>query len=767
MKYKFLLFDSNAVFTYVNRMTLQSIEYPQGQHFIEHIRGHYKTESFEDTIINYCDTGIIFCGKSPDSSNVSKKVFCFDLTACGDIMSESDSNLLFIFQKAFRTALKIWNRHPFSSSERVHGTKSILFPFPYPDPRRLVIERSSTVLQLESQNIDFPLLAYKYNSEDPSQDEDTVDTTILKFAEKSFNSKFCEICSQLKELDSASPVDVKSPVLHSIQTKQEVHRSDFMYWSFEDQYSKLTAPQKEVVDDDSLKSPLRIDGAAGTGKTMSMILRAYRLLEFHRKKGLPFRTIFFAHSQSTFQRNLDAFQTYSNSYQYLTKTSPQSIEFTTLLDYCATFASIPLTSLLERDAGEAKTFQLMLLENVLSHPDIIAKIRTFRPLLSPELQDMFDPQKTSPIALYNMLQHEFSIQIKGRTDSTIDKYYDLSPIANGLPCSSQKDKELVFSIFCAYQNELNADGTFDIDDVVMEALSRLNAPIWRRMRAASGYDYIFVDEMHLFNLNEQSVFHFLTKDLYQKNIPICFALDYSQAIGDRGNVSNEYIEHAFGAPTAKKYHTVFRNSPQITDFCVSIATSGVLMFHEHFSDPYNETHSNFLLDNEKKSEVPSLYEYDNDDEMLNSLKQHLQSITKNLKCSPKNIAIIAFDDKFYSPDVIERISQSVEHAVVPLNGRASSPSNKIPSDSYIIASPYDINGMEFDAVILLGVDEGRVPQTAGTSDISQHFIKYSAYNLLYLTSSRAKYRLILLGNRLKGRSSCLDHSIISKYLIVK
>ena len=153
--------------------------------------------------------------------------------------------------------------------------------------------------------------------------------------------------------------------------------------------------------------------------------------------------------------------------------------------------------------------------------------------------------------------------------------------------------------------------------------------------------------------------------------------------------------------------------------------------------------------------------------MLNSLKQHLQSITKNLKCSPKNIAIIAFDDKFYSPDVIERISQSVEQAVVPLNVRASSPSNKIPSDSYIIASPYDINGMEFDAVILLGVDEGRVPQTAGTSDISQHFIKYSAYNLLYLTSSRAKYRLILLGNRLKGRSSCLDHSITSKYLIVK
>ena len=47
--------------------------------------------------------------------------------------------------------------------------------------------------------------------------------------------------------------------------------------------------------------------------------------------------------------------------------------------------------------------------------------------------------------------------------------------------------------------------------------------------------------MHLFNFNEQNVFHYLTKSNVQ-NIPICFALDYNQAIGDYGDKQDDYIE---------------------------------------------------------------------------------------------------------------------------------------------------------------------------------------------------------------------------------
>jgi len=42
-----------------------------------------------------------------------------------------------------------------------------------------------------------------------------------------------------------------------------------------------------------------------------------------------------------------------------------------------------------------------------------------------------------------MLQHEFSIQIKGRTDGTLEQYLTLTSIKNGICCEIQKDKELI------------------------------------------------------------------------------------------------------------------------------------------------------------------------------------------------------------------------------------------------------------------------------------------------------------------------------------
>lgn len=771
----FLLFDENALNSYVSATTVQSIEYSHGQRFIDHIRKKLQTEIFEGTVIEYCDNGVIFLGKDfssskADGSASNRKIFCIDLDQC-KITAENDATLLFILQKIFRTALKIWNRQPFSFSERVHETKSIVFPFTYPDPRRIVIERSKSILQLDKRGIDFPLLAYKYNAEEPPQDDDDINTNTLKNAGKLYCQRYYELKRKLQD-GSTLVKDLASnnhDAMHMVEATKEVLRSDFIYCDYEQQYKRLTISQKEVVDYAKYDSPLRIDGAAGTGKTMSMIMRAYRMLEEHRKSKVPFNIIFFAHSQSTFRRNVSVFQNYPHGNDYLREDSSQHISFITLSDFCLDFSGISPGLLAERDAGDAKAYQLMIIENVVEKAIRTNRMRTYRSFLSQEMKDAFNQEKTALNALLAMLQHEFSIQIKGRTDSTIDKYYEIPSIPNGLPCKDKKDKDFVFSLFCDYQNELKSFGAFDLDDVVMETLSRLNAPVWRRERTTCGYDYIFVDEMHLFNINEQSVFHFLTRnpEKKEKEIPICFALDYSQAIGDRGDVQSDYLEKKFGTAKSKKYNVVFRNSPQITDFCAAIAASGVMMFNENFSNPYSTTPKGYAQneEEERKSKIPFLYLYDNDEDMLNSLSKHINNITKALQCKPWDIAIIAFDSKFCSADGIENIRLKTGMDFQLLTDAQRSTSGK-KANGYVIASPYDINGLEFQAVILIGVDEGRVPQTTGTSDISQHFIKYSAYNLLYLAASRAKYRLIILGNQLKGISSCLIHSIETKYLEV-
>ena len=760
---KYLLFDQHAISSYVSEYTLQSVEFSQGQRLVDHICGRLSSELFCNTVIEYSKNGILFIGKNgthSDSDAQEHKLFCIDLVAC-DILSEASnpSDLLTIIQKSFRLVLKIWNRQPFSSAERYHESKSILFPFPRPDHRRIVIERSNNILRLDKRGIKHPLLAYKYNAEDPAQIDDIVDTTILKRSCEAYLEQYSTL---RQKLDVITPNDnnTQSTPLMRVQAEKHAKRDDFIFWNFDQQYDSLTDSQKAVVDYSSIDSPLRIEGAAGTGKTISMIMRAYHLLCDYQKKGLPFRIIFFAHSESTSVRNQELFSIYPQSSAFLSKDSAQNILFTTLLEFCSNFSDIPESSLIHHDAIESKNYQLSLISSIVEKAISSNTIKTYRPLLSQNIRDLFDPNKTAPNTLYHMLQHEFSVQIKGRTDGTIDSYYELSPIPNGIQYENKRDRELLYSLFSAYQNQLQTYGAFDVDDVTMEALSRLDAPIWRRRRMNEGYDYIFVDEMHLFNINEQSIFHFLTKNLTQKSIPICFALDYSQAVGDRGNIRQDYIETAFGAVVEeKKLHTIFRNSPAISDFCASVAAAGTLMFGSYFSNPYGESQNGFTGDEEDKAFVPELHMYRNDDEMIAHLDKHISDAMKTLQCKASDIAVISFENSFLTNEGVKHLSTVSKREFCRLDLE-----NNKEKDKVCLVSPYAINGLEFQAVILLGADEGRVPQTTGTSDISKHFIRYSAYNLLYLSASRAKYLVRILGSKLNGVSTCLEHSVHSEYL---
>lgn len=318
---------------------------------------------------------------------------------------------------------------------------------------------------------------------------------------------------------------------------------------------------------------------------------------------------------------------------------------------------------------------------------------------------------------------------------------------------------------CNYcrQAIISESSVYDIDDITVQALAQWNAPIWRRERRDSGFDYIFVDEMHLFNINEQHVFHYLTKSAEQKQIPICFALDYGQAIGDRGNTNRDYIETAFGEVERNDYKTVFRCSQQITDFCAAISASGALMFQNDYRDPYDIAASGFTQQEEAVCDIPRLYMYSNEEEMIESLKGHVDRFKQETQCKNYDIALISFEDTLLIPQNVEKLSSLLGKKMYVLKNRqTSSLSRSIKTDDPIILSdPYNVNGLEFKCVILFGVDEGRLPQNTGVSDISANYIKYIAFNQLYLASSRAKYRLILIGNSLHGVSSCLQYALES------
>lgn len=151
------------------------------------------------------------------------------------------------------------------------------------------------------------------------------------------------------------------------------------------------------------------------------------------------------------------------------------------------------------------------------------------------------------------------------------------------------------------------------------------------------------------------------------------------------------------------------------------------------------------------------------EQMIESLKGHVDRFKQETQCKNYDIALISFEDTLLIPQNVEKLSSLLGKKMYVLKNRqTSSLSRSIKTDDPIILSdPYNVNGLEFKCVILFGVDEGRLPQNTGVSDISANYIKYIAFNQLYLASSRAKYRLILIGNSLHGVSSCLQYALES------
>jgi superfamily I DNA/RNA helicase len=87
------------------------------------------------------------------------------------------------------------------------------------------------------------------------------------------------------------------------------------------------------------------------------------------------------------------------------------------------------------------------------------------------------------------------------------------------------------------------------------------------------------------------------------------------------------------------------------------------------------------------------------------------------------------------------------------------------SGRFILSTPEYIGGLEFDAVVLIGVDDGRVPPTKTLDTVdSANFLTYAAHNRLYVSITRARYRVEILGAKDRGLSPLLQSAMASKAL---
>lgn len=763
---RYVHLDAPSVDEIINGRLLQSTEFEQARVLVAFLRSTVESARLTDASIalKHDDGAFVVCPTATSSDYV-----VFDLEEASGLLTLDDGGLLLAFQKTLRFCKKLWGGLTPSKHERIlsHG-KAVVFPYPIglQTSLRLSIDRNPDERRRNKRESGQAYLVYRFSDNEGGGPTESPTLANFRRAAEARQAAVARARDALLALQANTSTG--QPTALAVTSLSSNQRPRQYETGLENWRKWLTSSQLKFIDA-PLLVPHRIEGPAGTGKTLCLVLKAIRLLDAEGGDPNAHRSLFVTHSQATKTTIENLFATnggeglLASDLELLT--SRRSIEVTTLHELCARLLNreISAVELIDRDAYESKLTQKLYASEAVERA-MSNELTSHKPYLSPQFLSFLE--STDRWAIAEMLQHEISVQIKGRAEQDLSKYKKLPSLKFGLPVQSEGDRTFVFLMYEEYQRELEAAAQFDTDDVVLSAMSQLGTPIWRRRRLREGFDSIFIDETHLFNLNELSIFHKLTR--LETSQPIAYSVDRSQALGDRG-WTTEAFEDAFDPDShspgkeATDVRSVFRCSPEITNLAFSVTSSGATLF-TNFHDPLASAVSTFSADEERKAKKPTYLLYASDDEMMEGAYARAEAMVREMECQRADIAIVAFGDDLFRAvqEFAERHNKPIE--IIKSRGDSDAVSRARQSGRFLLSSPEFVGGLEFAGVVLVGVDSGRVPPNSSGAGESQAFLNYSAHQRLYVAITRAKYRVEILGSKARGLSPALNSARAAELL---
>lgn len=750
----FVAIRRDAAEDIIAERVLQSTDFPEGRRLALHLRSGSIDEVGPRISVSKTRHGVVAYGKDA----AEQRFVVFDLNQSRIFADATNDQAILYLQRVLRFAIKFWDKGVLTPAEKVlSATTAAVFPYPMSQKTgvRIAIDLNPDVDRLAKRGRSGRyLLAYKIGTNQGDGPQETASVTTFR--------KFLEDLDELGTRLAASPgklapaweTNFSSTSLGPIASKVDIHQG------YETWMRLLTEDQKNFILE-PLVHPVRIDGPAGTGKTASLSLAALHSMRQAASDDREYQAVFFTHSEASRRSITTVLEAMGGEEFMPDQAAIRRLRVETLQGYCSGLLrqDISETEFVDTDAYDAKQLQMMYVDEALRQ--VHDEFSSYAKFMSPDFKAYMEGEEDE--FKIPLIQHEISVVIKGRAKENLDTYKKISPIPSALPVSSEGDKAFVWRIYERYREQLVAGGQFDTDDVVLSALSQLSTPIWRRRRARDGFDAIFVDETHLFNMNELSVFHHLTKS--ENSFPIAFAVDRSQAIGDRGWADDIDVASLMPSSEERSSSTtinvkgIFRCSPDIVNLAFSITSSGASLF-TNFQDPMALAHSNMTFEEEKKAKRPRYADYSTDAAMVGSALSVAEEMRVSMGATKGDVAIVVFDESLFHDLEKRSIDENRPVEILKHRGDPEVVRRAKSAGRFVLSLPDYVGGLEFDGVVLVGVDDGRVPPSPNSQHSqSKAYLTFAAHNKLYVAVTRARYQVAILGVQARGPSVILKSAL--------
>ena len=513
---------------------------------------------------------------------------------------------------------------------------------------------------------------------------------------------------------------------------------------------RLNREQREFVDRPHDR-PVRLRGAAGTGKTQSMVVKCLRDLyaDAEGEKIFAFLTHSSALAHTAVRGMLHALDPTERWTSLKTPSGQPRLWIGTIYELAQEKLGYEKKGLrpLSLDGIDGREYQRMLIEQAISQ--VVRDPRIVLDLFHgcPDFQERLK-NRAEDASLIDELMNEFACvldleNIKKDTHEA-HRYARGSREPWQMVLPSEAHRRVVLEIHEIYRELLVAAKMMGMDQMIADFGRYLGSNEWRALRERDGFDLVFVDEYHYFTRTEAMLLHnlFRTRAQVGGRWPLLMAYDIKQGSNDvaiSGGME-KFRNPGVGESVLTELKQVYRSTPQITAFLRDLDASFPAM------DLEGEYATYVAESQQDDGETPTLTVYETDIKLIDSIFEQATRMARDIDGGGTQVAVLCLNETLF--DKI-RVAGRVRDKFVPITTREDLKELRYAKSKCVFSMPEFVAGLQFHTVFLIHADSADYDEDQGQGTRRRYVSR------VYLGASRAARKILLSSSKEHGGPSQL------------
>lgn len=524
--------------------------------------------------------------------------------------------------------------------------------------------------------------------------------------------------------------------------------------------TRLTRDQRAFVDK-SHDNPVRLRGSAGTGKTLSLVIKFLKDATEAERVGKPIRYGFLTHSKASVDFVNAICESLDAAGLTLGRAKHAKLEIRTLYDLASSQLALSSSELtpLELDGRKGRRDQREIVENIVAEMWSSTIMQARYKGVSSELYTRWNPSSNEHATFINEIAGELASVIDAEGikpgSAQAEKYAknDARRAAWLMPLATELDRRFILEVHAKYCKELAEMKTLSMDQMIADFDSYLDTNRWSIIKDKLGYDALFVDELHLFTSVERQSLHKLVRQVEKINVQarpaIFMAYDIKQS-PTSSFASYFTSETSIFTPGSNLQNSdlvqlqkVFRYTPEITELLRDIDASFPAI------DIPGEWNAYVGESELPRGETPVLRVHETPKDLMRSVFESAHDKARLIKGGGRRVAVLCLSEEMFD---VYRVVAAGQYSgkFITIASREPASEFRYAGKRFIFSMPEYVAGLQFDTVFIIHADRTEAPVDSGVG------VRRSFISNLYLGASRAE--------RVLSIHACLERGGVTDFL---